>query len=207
MQNKILVAAAAATSATALQLEASPTTNLAQSNYTVCHGTYAYQCIEEKVVNVLKHMTDDVKDHKQDCLDSANQIREEILEGVQELRDDYEEGMADLRDAQQEALGLHLQSASIAITAATEGASQAISSEAEAIVSGESDVSKERKNVMNQIKKLYYEESSSYNPYELKEKIAKKVLHFEEYVEQNEVSFSAVVDSNVLVVEGVIVEE
>ena len=57
MQNKLIAAAALATSATALKLENTATTTLAarvgQSGYNKCHGVYAYQCIEEKVKNEI----------------------------------------------------------------------------------------------------------------------------------------------------------
>ena len=68
MNSKILAVAAIATGAAAMRLE----TNLESTDVVddlmlakgisakACHGTYAYQCIQEKVDNVLARMEDSV---------------------------------------------------------------------------------------------------------------------------------------------------
>ena len=82
MQSKMIAAAAIASSVNAMRLTA-PTTNLAQSpSYNECHGTYAYQCIEQKVTDTLGHMTGEVQTHKEDCIVTADDLREEIADAI-----------------------------------------------------------------------------------------------------------------------------
>ena len=79
MQSKFFAAAAIASGAAALKLEA-PTNTLAQSVAEECHGTYAYQCIEQKVDHALGEMVKDVDNRKQECILTAEDMREDIVE-------------------------------------------------------------------------------------------------------------------------------
>jgi len=129
MQNKLIAAAALASSATALRLEA-PTTTLAGVNPgDVCHGTYAYQCIETKVDRTLADMVNDVATHRDDEVVDANEIREQIVEGVQDLRASLEAGLSNMRSNDTDSLNAQLEAASDAIQAAADAAAAAIDHE------------------------------------------------------------------------------
>ena len=78
--------AALATSATALKLVTQTTTLAQGANNPTCHGTYAYECIEEKVKTTLTDMTNDVQSHKDDCLESANDYRETLVDEIKDLK-------------------------------------------------------------------------------------------------------------------------
>jgi len=157
MQKKLITAAALATSTTALRLEAPKTTLAQDAGYANCHGTYAHQCIEEKVDKTLANMTADVQTHKDECVVTANDIREDIVDGVQDLRNALENQLADMRAADTAALEDKLESATNAINDALAEASAAIQEECDARVDGTSDVSVERKRIEGEIKKIYYE--------------------------------------------------
>ena len=138
MQNKLITAATIFTSATAMRLQA-PTTNLAQAEShpraaTECHGTYAYQCIEEKVTNTLGAMTDEVANHKSDCMVKADDLRADIVSGAQMLRADLERGLRNLRESLSDALKAQLLAGQDSIRTATDSAIDNMTAEAEARV-------------------------------------------------------------------------
>lgn len=84
---KQIIAATIATSAAALQLQSPAPTMLAQAPaYAECHGTYAYQCIEEKVETALGEMVKDVDNRKKECILTADEMREDIVEEAQNTR-------------------------------------------------------------------------------------------------------------------------
>ena len=106
--NTKLIAATIFSSATAMKL-AAPTANLAQTSShpkaaTECHGTYAYQCIEEKVEKTLGAMTEEVANHKEQCEVKAEDLREEIVSMISMQRADLERGLRDLRESLGDAL-------------------------------------------------------------------------------------------------------
>ena len=146
-------------------------------------------------------MQDDVELVKKDCLVTANELRDDCIESIQDLCDDLEKSLRDLRQEQTETLNSKLRAARDAIRAATEQADEAICEEADLRVAGESEASKEREKAQKDIKKLYYEEANTYNPYELKEKITHRVIEFERYVGDNGRSFGDFVDDQVAIVE------
>ena len=122
MNSKLFAAAAVATGAAALKLEA-PTNTLAQSIAQECHGTYAYQCIEEKVEKTLDTMSGRVQEQKESCIVKADDLREDIVEGVQALRADLEKNLLwDERERSTELLNARLDQAQEAIEAATAAA-------------------------------------------------------------------------------------
>ena len=186
MQNKLLAAAALASSATALKIQA-PTTTLAQDTaYTECHGTYAYQCIEEKVEKSLGTMTADVEAQKDQCLVVAKDTRQEIVEEVEDLRAQLERSLGDLRRAQIDDLNDRLDAAVDAIEAAVDKAVQELCDQLEANQNGTSPAAIERKRVQGEIKKVYYGDGNgAYGANDLKNKIAKKVDDFNAWLEEN----------------------
>ena len=207
MQSKMIAAAAIASSVNAMRL-ASPTTTLAQnSSYTECHGTYAYQCIEEKVEATLGHMTGEVQTHKEDCIVTANDLREEIVDAIADLRKSLEDGLEDLREEQEDALNAKLDEATNKIEDAAETAVQNLCDEADARVNGTSEAALERKVVEGEIKKIYYEDAGPHSAYDQKDAIKKKVEEYEAFVNQEGRDFQAYADNQVAQLEGVISTE
>ena len=94
MQTK-LIAAAIATTAASIKLEA-PTTTLAQTMDkgqavvagidTECHGTYAYQCMQTKVDQTLGALTDGVDADRDASVKAARDQRQSMVEALQDLR-------------------------------------------------------------------------------------------------------------------------
>jgi hypothetical protein len=95
MQTK-LIAAAIATTAASIKLEA-PTTLLAQTMDkagqaqvagidTECHGTYAYQCMQTKVDQTLGALTDGVDADRDASVKAARDQRQSMVEALQDLR-------------------------------------------------------------------------------------------------------------------------
>ena len=84
MQTK-LIAATIATTAAAMQLPVPSTNVLAQTQGdaittgvdTECHGTYAFQCMQEKVDHTLGALTDGADQKRKDRVKAANEYREE----------------------------------------------------------------------------------------------------------------------------------
>lgn len=203
----MIAAAAIASSVNAMRL-ASPTTNLAQNtSYTECHGTYAYQCIEQKVNDTLGHMTGEVQTHKDDCIVTANDLREEIVEAIQDLRKNLEDGLEDLRETQEAALNAKLDSATDKIEGAAETAVQNLCDEAEGRVNGTSAAALERKVVEGEIKKIYYEDAGPHSANDQKDAIKKLVEDFQEFVSMEGTSYQAYADKEVAAVEDVISTE
>ena len=154
MQSKTMIAAAAlASSTTALRLT-KETTNLAQA-YDACHGTYAYQCIEEKVDGALGLMTKEVYDHKEDCIETADNLREEIVDAVSQTRDNLEDTIDDLREEHADANLKKLREAMDAVEAATTTTVDNLNTEADDRVFG-NGASAERTRIEGEIKKVYY---------------------------------------------------
>lgn len=111
MQNKI-IAATIASSAAALQLQSPAPTMLAQDlSYEECHGTYAYQCIEQKVDTALGEMVKDVDNRKQECILTAEDMREDIVEEAQNTRYTLERQLEELRYTTAEAIKARMQAA------------------------------------------------------------------------------------------------
>ena len=124
MQNKI-IAATIASSAAALQLQSPAPTMLAQdksSGYTECHGTYAYQCIEEKVDTALGEMVKDVDTRKQECIVTAGDMREDIVQEAQDLRYTLERQLEEMRYSSTEAIRARMQAAKQAVEDAVDQA-------------------------------------------------------------------------------------
>ena len=103
MQSKIIAAAVASTAA-AIKLEA-PTTMLAQAKpldpvagvNTDCHGTYMYQCMQEKVDQALGYLVRDVDDRRNLSVKEANDTRVDMVHAIQDLRYMLEMGLAQTR--------------------------------------------------------------------------------------------------------------
>ena len=103
MQSKIIAAAVASTAA-AIKLEA-PTTTLAQAKplnpvagvQTDCHGTYMYQCMQEKVDQALGYLVRDTDDRRNLSVREANDTRVDMVHGIQDLRNMLEMGLAQTR--------------------------------------------------------------------------------------------------------------
>ena len=109
MQNKI-IAATIASSAAALQLQSPAPTMLAQDkSHAECHGTYAYQCIEEKVDTALGEMVKDVDTRKQECIVTAGDMREDIVQEAQDLRYTLERQLEEMRYSSTEAIRARMQ--------------------------------------------------------------------------------------------------
>ena len=111
-----------------------------------------------------------------------------------------------MRTTEAEELEVRLDSSTSAIETAVETASQAIRDAAGARVNGDTDVSIRRGEVEDELKKLYYENSNNYNPYELKEKISEIVNEFRGYMSEEGNDFEEVVDAQVAIVETLITE-
>ena len=86
MQSKLkgLAAAAVISSTSAIQLET--TTSLQAIGSTECHGTYAYQCIKEKVTKAFEHMTGDCEKEAKEFINEVNAFREDTLRETMTLR-------------------------------------------------------------------------------------------------------------------------
>ena len=108
MQNKI-IAATIASSAAALQLQSPAPTMLAQGAHDECHGTYAYQCIEQKVDTALGEMVKDVDTRKQECIVTAGDMREDIVQEAQDLRYTLERQLEEMRYSSTEAIRARMQ--------------------------------------------------------------------------------------------------
>ena len=130
-----------------------------------------------------------------------------MLEGIQDLRESLMDEMSSQKADLISSLTSQLNEAKDAIENAAAAANQAICDEADARVDGTSALSLERIAVQNAIKKLYYEDNNSYSPYELKEKIAKKVHDFQDLLNEGCRSFECFVDSEIDQVEAIISEK
>jgi len=158
---KSLFAAAIATGAQALKLEA-PTSTLAQSKPAAleCHGVYAYQCIEEKVEHAQDTLSGRVQATKDHCVDLASELRESILEGIQSMRYDLTKSLEDMRRMSTEDLNDALDASIAAIHSAAKAANANNRQEAADRLSGESAISVLRKRAQDDIKKLYYRDGN-----------------------------------------------
>ena len=159
MQSKFFAAAAIASGAAALKLDA-PTNTLAQSVAQECHGTYAYQCIEEKVVKSLDTMSGRVQAQKEACLVKADDLREDIVDSVHNLRWSMEKDLRDLRENMTAVLNARLDQAQEAIEGAAATANENMHNEADARIHGTSDISALRIKAEGDIKKLYYRDTN-----------------------------------------------
>ena len=179
MQNKLFTAAAVATGAAALKLEA-PTNTLAQRNAQACHGTYAYQCIEEKVENTLDEMSGRVQEQKESCIVTADDLREDIVEGVQAMRAALEKNLLwDEREKLTMELNARLDQAIAAIEEAASTANANMRAEANARLNDNSDISLLRIRAQNDIKKLYYRDGNGEEQAEaLKAQIRERMEEF-----------------------------
>ena len=103
MQSKIIAAAVASTAA-AIKLEA-PTTTLAQAKpldpvagvETDCHGTYMYQCMQTKVDQALGYLVRDTDDRRNLSVREANDTRVDMVHAIEDLRSMLEMGLAQTR--------------------------------------------------------------------------------------------------------------
>ena len=161
MQTK-LIAAAIATTAASIKLEA-PTTLLAQVQDksgqaqvagvdTECHGTYAYQCMQTKVDQTLGALTDGVDADRDASVKAANDQREAMVEGLQDLRHDLERLMAGVRKEQE--LGVRAQMKASIKT--IEDTLAALVEDLRLQVQGDSPIALERKRLEGLIKNIYY---------------------------------------------------
>lgn len=139
----MIAAAAIASSASAMRLT-KETTNLAQAQLYDCHGTYAYQCLEDRVNDSLGRMTAEVQDHKNDVLVNADELREDIWRGVFDLRDTLEDELDAAREENFSNDVDKQRSTMDVINGATEAAKESLCTEAEERVSGDSPASVER---------------------------------------------------------------
>jgi hypothetical protein len=206
MQSKLFAAAAVATGAAALKLEA-PTNTLAQSIAQECHGTYAYQCIEEKVEKTLSTMSGRVQEQKESCIVTADDLREDIVEGVQAMRADLEKNLLwDMREALTEALNARLDQAQEAIEAAAATANAHMRAEADARIHDTSDISALRIRAQNDIKKLYYRDGNGEEQAEtLKAQIRERMDEFAESYEG--AAFEDFADAEIGAAEAIIASE
>ena len=186
MQSKLLAAAALASSAAALRIQA-PTTMLAQDQtYNECHGTYAYQCIEENVDKSLGQMTGQVEQNKDGALEVANDTRKEIVEEIAELRAALQRSLGDLRRAQIDDLKAKLDDAVAIIEGTVDQAVQDLCDQLEENLNGTSPAAIERKRVQGEIKKVYYGDSNgAKGAKDLTAVIAKKVDNFNAWLAEN----------------------
>ena len=161
MQTK-LIAAAIATTAASIKLEA-PTTLLAQVQDksgqaqvagvdTECHGTYAYQCMQTKVDQTLGALTDGVDADRDASVKAANDQREAMVEGLQDLRHDLERLMAGVRKEQE--LGVRAQMKASIKT--IEDTLALLVEDLRLQVQGDSPIAAERKRLEGLIKDIYY---------------------------------------------------
>jgi hypothetical protein len=172
MNSKLLVATAAiATSAAAIKIDGAKTT-LAQSNdtgaaYAACHGTYAYQCIQEKVDVALDHMIQDLENIKQNCILTASELKGEIVDGVRDLRLHYQVALGEARAAAEQRLYEKLASATAAINAQLAISIELITNSAGDVTT---TATSNREEIQNEIKKLYYSSQASgyHDQYKLK---------------------------------------
>jgi hypothetical protein len=163
---------------------------LAQTQtYEDCHGTYAYQCIQEKVDKVLHHMELDVEEHETMCLEKATEIRTDIRISIMTLRDELQTSLTETRSMSMTRLEEKIESAKTTIQTAYEVAKSGICGEADDRMQDTSEISKYRIKIENQIKKLYYEDQSGYNTSDLREKINHKIEIFKQWVGDNGMSF------------------
>ena len=160
---KSLLAATIAIGASALKLEAAPTNTLAQSGKGAneCHGTYAYQCIEEKVEESLSTMSGRIQAQKESCLKIADAQKDASIEAVQKLRYELEKNLLwDMRENQTEALNNRLDEAMATIENAASTANYNMTFEAHGRINDTSDISGIRIRAQNDIKKLYYRDGN-----------------------------------------------
>jgi hypothetical protein len=181
MQSKLFAVAAVASGAAALKLDA-PTNTLAQSIEQECHGTYAYQCIQEKVDKSLGSMVKEVADQRDHCLDFADDLRQTMLESTQALRYQLEKHILwDLREGLTEALAARLDLAQDNIWAATDKANYNMRVEADARIANTSDISLVRIRAQDDIKNMYYQDDNGDKDSEaLKAQIRERMEEFGE---------------------------
>jgi hypothetical protein len=160
-----------------------------QKETTACTGVYAYQCIQDKVDNVIEQMRRNVERQKQECIDETGAYADEAAKEIANLSADLQKSLANLRDEQTLALNERLNQAREDIEDAAAEAQDKIHDEAEARVNGESEASQARVEAQNDIKKIYYESGASYDTYSLKQSITERVIEFENFVKENEQSF------------------
>jgi hypothetical protein len=158
---KSLFAAAIATGASALKLEANTNTLAQSAGNNECHGTYAYQCIEEKVEASQAAMSGRIEAQKQECLSVAEAQKDGAIERVQRLRYELEKNLLwDMRENQTEALNNRLDEALAAIENAAATAEANMRAEADGRINDTSDISGIRIRAQNDIKKLYYRDGN-----------------------------------------------
>ena len=203
---KSLFAAAIATGANALKLEA-PTNTLAQgATGAECHGTYAYQCLEEKVESAQDTLSGRVQATKDHCIDLADELRESIVEGIQSLRYDLTRSLEDMRRMSTEDLNDALDASIAAIEAAADTANANNRQEAAARLDGTSSVSLIRKRAQDDIKKLYYRDGNGEeNAEDLKAQIREVMDAFAEALVGN--SFGDFSDDQIAAAEATITAE
>ena len=106
MQTKMLAAAAVLSGASALNLEAS-TTLLAQDKSTkisvaggvstVCHSTYGYECLQEKIDNTFGAIQSGIQESADADLRAAQDLKADMLRDLKDQRYDAERDLTEMR--------------------------------------------------------------------------------------------------------------
>jgi hypothetical protein len=158
MQSKIIAAAVASTAA-AIKLEA-PTTTLAQAKplnpvagvQTDCHGTYMYQCMQEKVDQALGYLVRDTDDRRALSVREASDTRVDMVHGIQDLRNMLEMGLAQTRKDGESAARAQMRGGMDRIDARLQAHIESLRLQ----VQSDSPIALRRKELERQIKDIYY---------------------------------------------------
>ena len=163
MQSKIIAAAVASTAA-AIKLEA-PTTTLAQAKpldpiagvQTDCHGTYMYQCMQTKVDNALGYLVRDTDDRRNLSVREASDTRVDMVHGIQDLRNMLEMGLAQTRKDGESAARAQMRGGMDRIDARLQAHIESLRLQ----VQGDSPIALRRKELEGDIKDIYYSDEQT----------------------------------------------
>ena len=166
MQTKFIAAATIATTACAMKLQTGSANVLAQTQETAvtlgvnteCHGTYAYQCMQQKVDQTLGALTDGVDLKRDERVKEAQTYRRDQVEALQDLISNLRWSLGTQRKDSEAAVRGVMKSAidTIESTLAT------LTEDLKVQAAGDSVIAIERQRVEGLIKDVYYADQQNY---------------------------------------------